>query len=267
MGLAAAWIDAFTDRPYGGNPAAVVRLEHPVPDRAMQDLAREFGLSETAFLLPEGDGWRLRWFTPAVEVRLCGHATIASAWFLTEAGLVGREEPIAFASRSGRLGARRVGDWIELDFPARPVTPTDPPAGLADAIGAWPLGCYAVDEDLLVEVASEADLDRLTPDFAAIAALPARGVLVTAQAGGPADFASRFFVPRVGIPEDPVTGSAHCALAPFWSARLGRTELTGVQRSARGGTVRVRLEGDRVHLAGRAVTIWRGELAFDPGAA
>lgn len=265
MGLAAAWIDAFTDRPYGGNPAAVVRLDRPVPDRAMRDLAREFGLSETAFLLPEGDGWRLRWFTPAVEVNLCGHATVASAWFLTEAGLVDREEPITFLSRSGRLGARRSDDWIELDFPVRPAAPTDPPAGLADAIGAWPLGCYAVDEDLLVELASEADLARLSPDFAAVAALPARGVIVTAQSGGPADFASRFFVPRVGIPEDPVTGSAHCALAPFWAARLGRTELTGVQRSERGGTVRVRLEGDRVHLAGRAVTIWRGELAVALG--
>lgn len=263
MGLAAAWIDAFTDRPYGGNPAAVVRLDRPAADPAMQALAREFGLSETAFLLPEGDGWRLRWFTPATEVRLCGHATIASAWFLTEAGLAARDAPIAFASRSGRLGARRDGDWIELDFPMRPVTPTEPPAGLADAIGAWPLGCYAVDEDLLVELASEAEVDRLTPDFAAIAALPARGVMVTAQSAGPADFASRFFVPRVGIPEDPVTGSAHCALAPFWAARLGRAELTGVQRSARGGVVRVRLEGDRVHLAGRAVTIWRGELAVE----
>ncbi|HSE26676.1 MAG TPA: PhzF family phenazine biosynthesis protein [Gemmatimonadales bacterium] len=263
MGLAAAWIDAFTDRPYGGNPAAVVRLDRPAADPAMQALAREFGLSETAFLLPEGDGWRLRWFTPATEVRLCGHATIASAWFLTEAGLAARDVPIAFASRSGRLGARRDGDWIELDFPMRPVTPTEPPAGLADAIGAWPLGCYAVDEDLLVELASEAEVDRLTPDFAAIAALPARGVMVTAQSAGPADFASRFFVPRVGIPEDPVTGSAHCALAPFWAARLGRAELTGVQRSARGGVVRVRLEGDRVHLAGRAVTIWRGELAVE----
>jgi predicted PhzF superfamily epimerase YddE/YHI9 len=267
MGLSAALIDAFTDRPYAGNPAAVVRLERPVPDRALQDLAREFGLSETAYLLPEGEEWRLRWFTPAVEVRLCGHATIASAWFLTESGLVDREAAITFLSRSGRLGARRAGDWIELDFPARPVAPTEPPPGLAEAIGAWPLGCYAVDEDLLIEVASEAELDRLTPDFAAIAALPARGVIVTAQAGGLADFASRFFVPKVGIPEDPVTGSAHCALAPFWAARLGRAELTGVQRSARGGTVRVRLEGDRVHLAGRATTIWRGELAVHLGAA
>lgn len=267
MSLAAAWVDAFTDRPFAGNPAAVVRLERPVPDRAMQALATEFGLSETAFLLPEGEGWRLRWFTPVTEVNLCGHATVASTWFLTESGEAAPGAPITFATRSGRLGARRVGDWIELDFPSRPATPADAPAGLADAIGAWPLGCYALDEDLLVELASEAELVRLTPDFAAVAALPARGVIVTARSAGPADFASRFFVPRVGIPEDPVTGSAHCALAPFWAARLGRTELTAVQRSARGGELRLRVEGDRVHLAGRAVTIWTGRLALDLGAA
>lgn len=267
MGLDAAWIDAFTDRPYGGNPAAVVRLVTPVTDRAMQALAAEFGLSETAYLLPEGDAWRLRWFTPAAEVRLCGHATVASTWFLTETGLVPREAPIEFATRSGRLGARRTGDWVELDFPSRPTSPAEPPPGLADALGAWPLGCHAAGEDLLVELASEAEVQRLAPDLSALSTIPVRAVVVTAQSAGPADFASRVFAPRVGVPEDPVTGSAHCSLAPFWAARLGRTELTGIQRSARGGEVAVRLAGDRVHLAGRAVTIWRGNLAIDLEAA
>ncbi len=267
MTLAAAWIDAFTDRPYGGNPAGVVRLERAVADRAMQDLAAEFGLSETAFLLSEGDAWRLRWFTPVREVNLCGHATVASAWFLTEAGLVVPGAPIGFSTRSGRLGARRTGDWIELDFPARPPRPVESPPGLADALGAWPIGCHAAGEDLLVELASEVEVRRLAPDLAAIAGLPVRGVIVTAQAAPPADFASRFFAPQYGVPEDPVTGSAHCALAPFWAARLGRDELLGVQHSPRGGEVRVRVDGARVHLAGRAVTIWRGELAVDLGGA
>ncbi|HJS47739.1 MAG TPA: PhzF family phenazine biosynthesis protein [Gemmatimonadales bacterium] len=261
MGPSAAWVDAFADRPFSGNPAAVVRLEQPASDRAMQDLAREFGLSETAYLLPEGDDWRLRWFTPSVEVDLCGHATLASAWVLTEMGLAPADAPITFHTRSGPLGARRRGEWVELDFPACPTTPTDAPPNLAEALGAWPLACHVAGEDLMVELASEAELERLAPDFAALATIPVRGVIVTARSAGPADFASRFFGPRVGIPEDPVTGSAHCALAPFWAARLGRTGLTGVQRSARGGTVRVRVEGDRVRLAGRVVTIWQGELA------
>lgn len=263
MGLAAAWIDAFTDRPFAGNPAGVVRLEQPVPDRAMQSLAAELGLSETAFLRQEGENWRLRWFTPAVEVNLCGHATLASAWFLTETGAAAAGQPIRFDTRSGVLTAHRDGDQVELDFPGCAPTPTEPPPGLADALGAWPLGCHLAGEDLLVELASEAEVRRLTPDLAALGRLPARGMIVTAQASGPADFASRFFAPRVGVPEDPVTGSAHCALAPFWAARLGRTELTGVQLSSRGGTVHVRVDGDRVHLGGRAVTIWRGELALD----
>lgn len=263
MGLAAAWIDAFTDRPFAGNPACVVRLERTEPDRAMQGLAAELGLSETAFLLPEGEGWRLRWFTPAVEVNLCGHATLASAWFLTEAGAAPAGRPIRFDTRSGMLIARRDGDQVELDFPARQATPMEPPPGLADALGAWPLGSYQAGEDLLVELASEAEVRRLAPDLPALGRLPHRGVIVTAQAAAPADFASRFFGPRVGVPEDPVTGSAHCALAPFWADRTGRTELTGVQLSPRGGTVSVRVDGDRVHLGGRAVTIWRGELALD----
>ena len=267
MTLAASWIDAFTDRPYGGNPAAVVRLEHAVADRAMQDLAAEFALSETAFLLADGDAWHLRWFTPAREVNLCGHATLASAWFLTESGLAPAGRPIRFVTRSGPLGAQRTGDRIELDFPARPPQPIEPPPGLADALGAWPIGCHAAGEDLLVELASEAEVRRLAPDMDAIARLAARGVIVTAQAAPPADFASRFFAPRYGVPEDPVTGSAHCSLAPFWAARRGRNALVGVQHSRRGGEVRVRLEGERVWLGGRAVTIWRGELAVDLGAA
>ena len=265
-------VDAFTDRPFAGNPAAVVVLEEdrfPDEDR-MRLLAAEINLSETAFahrLPPGADArWALRWFTPATEVDLCGHATLATAHTLlttgADAGL------LTFATRSGVLTARgRADGSITLDFPTAPLTPVDPPAGLAPALGATVLGAHdtgAMVADLLVELADEHAVRRLEPDLRAVAALPYRGVIVTAAAqdtSGGYDYVSRFFGPAVGIDEDPVTGSAHTALAPLWSARLGRTDLTGLQASARTGLVGTAVRGDRVLLSGRAVTVIEGELA------
>jgi predicted PhzF superfamily epimerase YddE/YHI9 len=230
----------------------------------MQSVAAEMNLAETAFLRPRGlDEFDLRWFTPRVEVDLCGHATLASAHRLWEEGLA--EGPIRFRTRTGVLSAVRDGVGIELDFPAAPPGESPPPSGLAEALGApfvWS-GMNALG-DLVVELPDERAVRNLEPDFLALSRLPARGIAATALAERPPesgyDFVSRFFAPRVGIDEDPVTGSAHCALAPFWSSRLGRTELVGWQASARGGKVRTRVDADRVALGGRAVTVWIGEL-------
>jgi PhzF family phenazine biosynthesis protein len=257
-------VDAFADAPFSGNPAAVCLLAEAREPRWMQDVAREMNLSETAFLVRRDDrSYDLRWFTPAVEVALCGHATLASAHVLWERGLLAEDEAARFHTRSGLLGAARApGGLIELDFPARRTEPTATPEGLAQALGATELlhvGRYADDE--IVEVASEEVVRGLTPDFARLARVPVRGVTVTARASSPGyDFVSRFFAPAVGIDEDPVTGSAHCALAPFWSERLGKAEMVGYQASARGGVVRVRLAGSRVALGGRALTVLDGEL-------
>jgi predicted PhzF superfamily epimerase YddE/YHI9 len=254
-------VDAFTGRPFAGNPAAVCLLDRPRPDDWMQQLAAEMNLSETAFLHAEGDGHRLRWFTPAVEVDLCGHATLASAHVLWETGSAPPGRPLRFHTRSGLLTATPDGAWIELDFPALPVRRCDPPAGLAESLGV-PLtfvGSYGL--DYLCEVADEPTLRTLTPDLARLGALQTRGVIVTCRPqGGDYDFVSRFFAPAVGIPEDPVTGSAHCALGPYWSAKLGRADLQGYQASRRGGVVRVRVGAGRVRLGGQAVTVLRGEL-------
>jgi predicted PhzF superfamily epimerase YddE/YHI9 len=229
----------------------------------MQDVAREMNLSETAFLHPENGGYRLRWFTPAVEVALCGHATLASAHVLWEDGLLPREQQARFHTLSGVLTAAARGDWIEVDFPATPPEPAPAPPGLAAALGAAPRWVGRSRFDYIVELDSEALVRGLKPDLTALQRVEARGVSVTSRATTPGyDFVSRFFAPRSGVPEDPVTGSAHCALAPFWSERLGggRTEMTAYQASARGGVVRVRLERDRVVLAMQAVTVLRGEL-------
>jgi PhzF family phenazine biosynthesis protein len=258
--------DAFTDRPFAGNPAAVCPLPGPAGEEWMRRVAVEMNLSETAFLSPEGDAWRLRWFTPAVEVDLCGHATLASAHILWETGLLARDRPARFLTRSGLLAATPSGDLIEMDFPARPATPCAAPDGLADALGTSPVSIGANGMDYLVELADEAAVRGLRPDFGKLQHLPVRGVIVTARASAPGpDFVSRFFAPGAGINEDPVTGSAHCALGPFWAGRLGRVDMVGYQASARGGTVRVGVRGDRVLLAGRAVTVWRGELLHPPG--
>jgi PhzF family phenazine biosynthesis protein len=285
--------DAFTDRPFAGNPAAVCLLSRPADAGWMQRLAAEMNLSETAFLVrrPDAEGdlgvaaYDLRWFTPTAEVDLCGHATLASAHVLWDSGTVPPGTPVRFHTQSGELTVRPVGEgWIEMDFPAEPVGPWDerPTSDVAAALR------LPVDElrqvtanrlDLLVEVKGEGVVRDLEPDPAKLSELSCRGVIVTAaataetaatvsgemsgaSAHGGVDFVSRYFAPRFGVPEDPVTGSAHCALGPFWAERLGREELVGYQASPRGGVVRVRLSegGKRVRLGGQAVTVFRAEL-------
>ncbi len=254
-------VDAFTERAFCGNPAAVCILEEPPAEWWMQEVAREMNLSETAFLMAHEEGFDLRWFTPTTEVDLCGHATLASAHVLWQDGHLGPEETARFHTRSGLLQARRRGDWIEMDFPAGRVSPIDAPAGLAEALGVEPVSAHSNGTDLLVEIAGEKQLRTLRPDIGLLRTVETRGVIVTAAALSERfDFVSRFFAPRVGVDEDPVTGSAHCALAPFWSERLGRDSLTGYQVSSRGGVVRTRVNGDRVFLSGQAVTVLRGEL-------
>jgi predicted PhzF superfamily epimerase YddE/YHI9 len=261
MGLPIWQVDAFTGRPFRGNPAAVCILPAPRDDAWMQDLAREMNLSETAFLLREADGWRLRWMTPAIEVDLCGHATLASAHVLWEEAHLAPDAEARFYTRSGPLSARRRGDWIALDFPALPSAPAADAPDLGPALGVRPLGVHRSRFDLVVEVDSEGAVRGARPDFLRLAAMGVRGVILTGPSQDPAfDFVSRFFAPGSGVDEDPVTGSAHCALAPFWAPRLRKQEMTGYQASARGGVVRVRLAGDRVELQGQAVTVLRGEL-------
>lgn len=254
-------IDAFTDRPFSGNPAAVCVL--PVPRDAgwMQQVASEMNLAETAFLVRRADGFDLRWFTPAAEVDLCGHATLASAHLLWEAGHLEPAQTAAFHTRSGLLSARRQDDMIWLDFPATPVRAATMLPDLERGIGAPIKYLGRTVFDYLIEIESEAAVRSLAPDLAMLARLPVRGVVVTARSSdGTHDFVSRFFAPRLGISEDPVTGSAHCGLGPFWAARLGTSELAGYQASPRGGTVLVRVDGERVPLGGKAVTVLRGEL-------
>ncbi len=235
-------VDAFTDRPFAGNPAAVCLLDRYPDDDWMQSVAREMNLSETAFVVRRGDGdWDLRWFSPTVEVDLCGHATLASAHVLWQDGHVGGGDAIAFHTRSGVLGARPDGNWIELDFPAAPAPAEDPLVEVRD-------------------LTSEAELRQLQPDMAELEALEARVVYYTAPGNDGFDYADRVFGPKVGIAEDPATGSAHCTLAPLWAERLGKDELTSRQLSARGATFRVRVAGDRVKIAGQAVTMLRAQL-------
>lgn len=254
-------VDAFADRPFAGNPAAVCILQGPREERWMQDVAAEMNLSETAFLHPRDDGWSLRWFTPTVEVDLCGHATLASAHVLWQDGLLARDAEARFHTRSGLLTATRDGDWIRMDFPANPADEAPVPDGLEQALGARALFAGRSRFDWLVEVESEDVVRALAPDLGRLAAVQARGVIVTARSsGGAYDFVSRFFAPQSGVAEDPVTGSAHCALAPFWARRLGRDALTGYQASRRGGIVQVQVRGDRVVLGGQAVTVMRGAL-------
>jgi PhzF family phenazine biosynthesis protein len=253
-------VDAFTSAAFRGNPAAVCLLAAPRPTRWLQAVAAEMNLSETAFVQPTARGFRLRWFTPKVEVDLCGHATLAAAHVLWTEGLAPGGAVLRFATRSGVLTATKSGARIELDFPARPAEACRPPAGLAKALGAVPQTVARNQDDYLVELRDEATVCGLQPDFAALAKLPVRGIAVTARVLRGLDFVSRFFAPRVGVPEDPVTGSAHCALGPFWAAKLGRTTLRGFQASARGGIVEVELRGERALLRGEAVTVVRGQL-------
>jgi PhzF family phenazine biosynthesis protein len=261
VGIPFTQVDAFAAVPFAGNPAAVFVLGEPREDVWMQAVAREMNLSETAFLEKRPDGFGLRWFTPIAEVALCGHATLASAHVLWETGELPATATARFFTQSGALLAARRGEWIELDFPSRPESPATPPADLARALGASPAYVGQNVDDYLVLLASEADVRALQPDLTALRPLGVRGVIVTAPASSPGfDFVSRFFAPGVGVDEDPVTGSAHCCLAPFWEQRLAKREMVGLQVSARGGVVRVRAAGERVVLAGQAVTVVRGEL-------
>ncbi len=257
-------VNAFSPNPFQGNPAAVCLLPH-YPDPAwMQGVAAQMNLSETAFLVPQALDYQLRWFTPQVEVDLCGHATLAAAHTLFSQNLVAPGQAITFHTRSGPLMARQIGEWIELDFPSQPVRPQAPNPDLINALNLHPSQVVfwgASPDDQLIELSSADEVRACQPNFSALAQLPGRGVMVTSVSDlAEADFVSRFFAPAAGIDEDPVTGSAHCSLYPYWRAKLHRPELVGYQASARGGWVKVRGEGERVILAGPAITVWRGEL-------
>ncbi|MFQ5571789.1 MAG: PhzF family phenazine biosynthesis protein [Rhodothermales bacterium] len=261
MTLTIYHVDAFTDEPFAGNPAAVCVLPAPRTASWMQHLAREMNLSETAYLVRRDDGFDLRWFTPTHEVDLCGHATLAGAHVLWETGLLQPDEEAAFFTKSGRLTARRDNEWIRMDFPAEPARETTPPDGLEQALGAPLHYCGKNRMDYLALLDTEETLRSLTPDTTLLASIDTRGVIVTAPSRTDAyDFVSRFFAPQLGILEDPVTGSAHCCLGPFWHRRLGTAALVGYQASARGGVVHMQVGEHRVLLGGQAVTVMRGEL-------
>ena len=262
MKLSITTVDAFTNRMFGGNPAAVTVLPEPMPDAWLQNLAMEMNLSETAFLEKREDGsYGLRWFTPAVEVALCGHATVASAHALWQSGALGEHDVARFHTRSGLLTATKRGDWIELDFPATHVTEAPPPAGLLEALNVTPKFIGRSKFDYLLQI-EERELLALQPDFGRLSQVAARGVIVTsASADTEFDFLSRFFAPASGINEDPVTGSAHCALTPYWSKQLDKTCMLAKQVSKRVGIVKVELKDERVLLSGQAVTVLTAQLS------
>lgn len=254
-------VDAFTGEKFRGNPAAVCILSETKTDRWMQLVAREMNLSETAFIHKNEEGYGLRWFTPEVEVDLCGHATLASAHILWELKHVSAGETIHFHTKSGELSAVQKGEWIELDFPLENAQRADAPAELIEALGVEPLYVGMNRFDYLIEVESEDIVRSLQPDLKLMSKVTRRGVMVTAVSGrGRYDFVSRFFAPSAGIDEDPVTGSAHCCLGPYWMEKLGKSELSACQVSERGGTLRVSVGENRVRIAGQAVTVLRGEL-------
>lgn len=261
MNVPVCVVDAFATERFRGNPAAVCLLPEPASADWMQRVAAELNLSETAFVVPRPDGWGLRWFTPTTEVALCGHATLASAHVLWESGRLAPSAAARFhTEHSGALVCQREGQVIMMDFPARPADsiPIDP--SVSRALGAEAVWLGRSAYDLLCELPDETAVRKLKPDMAALSAIPVRGIIVTARARERFDFVSRFFAPGVGVPEDPVTGSAHCTLAPYWALRLGKTRLRGWQASARGGEVTTVMAGERVLLGGTAVTVWRGEL-------
>lgn len=254
-------VDAFTNQPFQGNPAAVVPLDRWRDDAWLQNVAMEMNLSETAFLVPNPQGFDLRWFTPTTEVDLCGHATIASSAVLVHLGKLVDGSEVAFSTRSGILTARRKGSQIQLDFPALPAKPCEPPAGILESLKVPPRFVGRSTFDVLVEVESERVVRSLTPDFQRLGTVNCRGLIVTARSDDPRfDFVSRFFAPAVGVDEDPVCGSAHCCLAPYWSERLGKTEMIGHQVSARSGIVFVEVRGERVMLGGEGVIFASGEF-------
>ena len=261
MGQEVFQVDAFTAEAFAGNPAGVCVMSAPADEGWMRNVAAEMNLSETAFLHRQEEGYSLRWFTPEVEVDLCGHATLASAHVLWETGEIRRDEKAIFHTRRGVLTATRVGDWIELDFPATPAETVEAPAELESALGVNPIYVGKSVFDYLVEVSTEDEVRGVAPDFGLLAKVPCRGVMVTSPASDERfDFVSRFFAPGTGVNEDPVTGSAHCTLGPFWQWRLGKSEFLAYQASGRGGEVRVRVDGERVLLGGQAVTVLRGTL-------
>lgn len=261
MKLTLFQVDAFTSKPFSGNPAAVCILPAAREERWMQQVAAEMNLSETAFLTRREDGFNLRWFTPVTEVALCGHATLASAHVLWETGLISSHEQARFHTLSGLLTAERQEDWIQLDFPATPAAPAAPPPGLAEVLGAKPVFAGKNKFDYLIELENEEQVRQLKPDCRLLAGIPARGVIVTSRSqNSEFDFISRFFAPAAGIDEDPVTGSAHCCLGPFWSERLQKNDMLAYQASRRGGVMKVGVRHNRVLLGGQAITVLRGEL-------
>jgi PhzF family phenazine biosynthesis protein len=256
-------VDAFADQPFSGNPAAVCYLPQPAPATWMQQVAAEMNLSETAFILREHEGFRLRWFTPLAEVKLCGHATLASAHVLWSEGHLPEDQPANFQTLSGQLVAEKQGDLIQLDFPSMAIARNEQTStsSLIPALNTEPIELWQTDEDWIAVMQSEQTVRELQPDFSQIRQLRARGLIVTA-AGGDSGFdcVSRFFVPKLGIDEDPVTGSAHCALATLWRTKLGKNRLRAYQASRRGGVLEIEHTGPRILLRGRAVTTLRGQL-------
>jgi PhzF family phenazine biosynthesis protein len=254
-------VDAFADKLFSGNPAGVCILSEKRDEFWMQGVAREMNVSETAFLARKEDGHDLRWFTPTVEVDLCGHATLAAAHVLFKEGFLNRDEEVRFHTRSGLLTAAQKGEWIELNFPRQPPRPTAPPLGLLESLGVTPKFVGKNGHNHIVEVESEAMVRNMKPDFGSLAKVAVSGVAVTARASTAGfDFVSRFFAPSFGIDEDPVTGSAHCTLGPYWEDRLHKNELVAYQASARGGIIHVRVGAERVFLGGKAVTVLEGAL-------
>ncbi len=261
MGQILYQVDAFTDKPYSGNPAGVCVLHECADEAWMQNIASEMNLSETAYLYPVQNGFNLRWFTPAAEVDLCGHATLSSAHILWEMGVLRPEEPAVFHTKSGELVCRQCDGWIEMDFPAMGPKAVSAPEGLLDAIGTDARYVGRNRDDFIVEVESEQIVRELVPDYGLLRQLDVRGVIVTAAGDDPeVDFVSRFFAPAVGVNEDPVTGSAHCCLTPYWADKLGKSTMAARQLSTRGGGMYVELHGERVRLRGQAVTVMRIEL-------
>jgi len=253
-------IDAFSSRAFAGNPAAVVPLAAWLSDSLLQAIAEENNLSETAFFVPVAEGYELRWFTPVSEVDLCGHATLASAHVLFS-HLNHTADSISFFTRSGMLSVRRSGSDLEMDFPGRRPVPCDPPPALLRAFGATPVETLAADDYLLV-FSSEEVVRNITPEMSLLRQLDLRGVIITAP-GNSVDFVSRFFAPKLGVDEDPVTGAAHCQLAPYWAGRLNRSMLSALQVSRRGGSIQCELRGDRVLLYGQACTFMEAEITFE----
>ncbi|MGD8800883.1 MAG: PhzF family phenazine biosynthesis protein [Desulfobacterales bacterium] len=261
MGQEIFQVDAFTDKPFAGNPAAVCVLPEPANERWMQQVASEMNLSETAFLVKQNDGFQLRWFTPAVEVELCGHATLASAHILWEQGILAPDSPAHFHTRSGLLSAVRKDAWIEMDFPAEPENRTEFPSDIFKIFGANARYVGKNRFDFLFEFDSAEIVRKMAPNFSLLSSVSGRGFMVTSRSDtDQCDFISRFFAPAAGVNEDPVTGSAHCCLGPFWAKKLGKNELIGYQASARGGMVKVRVGDDRVYLSGQAITVMRATL-------